>query len=298
MDFDNVKVFPSSEGNVWKYVYEFENAITEAVLYKYNSFEERTVICCSVQSGCPVGCTFCGTGNKFIRNLKAHEIIKQVTHIIDGLEDDENFRHNKCEKLQIMFMSMGEPMLNFDEVQNAIKMLNAVYPSAQLLISTVGIKTTPRQLQKLVDISCDINKVGLQFSIHQSDESKRDVLIPYKNKMSLRQIRDYGVYWNSETDRPVYLNYCIDGDNISEQEINRLKDLFPPRIFHFTFSVICSPDETMKDAGFRNHDVINEVMESFLEDGYNVRMFDPAGQNDVGGGCGQLWYVQEWMKKH
>ena len=57
MTADNVKVFPSSEGNVWKYVYDFEDAITEAVLYKYGSFMKRTVICCSVQSGCPVGCS-------------------------------------------------------------------------------------------------------------------------------------------------------------------------------------------------------------------------------------------------
>lgn len=69
-------------------------------------------------------------------------------------------------------------------------------------------------------------------------------------------------------------------------------------MFYFTFSVICSADETMKDAGYRNLDIINSVMTSFMEDGYNVRVFDPAGQDSVGGGCGQLWYVQEWIKNN
>jgi 23S rRNA (adenine2503-C2)-methyltransferase len=292
---DNVKVFPSSEGNVWKYVYNFGDAIAEAVLYKYESFENRTVICCSVQSGCPVGCTFCGTGKKFIRNLTRIEIISQVFHIIDGLINDYGFNPKECGKLQIMFMSMGEPMLNMANVEEAIDALNATYPNAQLLISTVGINDK-RNLYKLMDMSYLNPKIGLQFSIHQSDESKRDKLIPFKNKMSLREIRDYGIYWKANTERPVYLNYCVDGDNISEGEINRLKDLFPPSVFYFTFSVVCSADETMKDAGFRNHDVIYDVMGSFIEDGYNVRMFDPAGQDDIGGGCGQLWYVQDWLK--
>ena len=62
------KRFDSSEGNVWKYVFDFENAVAEAVLYKYEDFYKRTVLCVSVQSGCPVGCKFCGTGKKFIRN--------------------------------------------------------------------------------------------------------------------------------------------------------------------------------------------------------------------------------------
>ena len=52
----------------------------------------------------------------------------------------------------------------------------------------------------------------------------------------------------------------------------------------------------MKDASFRNLEVIKAFQDKFLEQGYNVRMFDPAGQDDIGGGCGQLWYVQKWLK--
>ena len=54
----------------------------------------------------------------------------------------------------------------------------------------------------------------------------------------------------------------------------------------------------MKDAGYKNLDKIREFEERFLKAGYNTRIFDPAGQDDIGGGCGQLWYVQQWMKEN
>ena len=61
---------------------------------------------------------------------------------------------------------------------------------------------------------------------------------------------NFGIIWNKATGRNVYLNYCVDGNNISNEETDRLKDLFSPLIFNFTFSVICSADETMKTAPF------------------------------------------------
>jgi 23S rRNA (adenine2503-C2)-methyltransferase len=116
------KVFESSEGNVWKYVFTSDDAVAEAVLYKYGKFSKRTVICCSTQSGCPVGCKFCGTGNKFIRNLMWHEIVDQINSIVQ----DKNIDPNCCERFQIMFMSMGEPMLNWNQVEMAIRYFHHV----------------------------------------------------------------------------------------------------------------------------------------------------------------------------
>ena len=192
---------------------------------------------------------------------------------------------------------MGEPMLNFENVEKAIRDLNSLYPNAELLLSTVGIKKA-EVIERLFSVSSDINKVGLQFSIHEAFERKRDELIPYKNKLTLREIRDVGIEWNRLTKRPVYLNYCIGENNQSEEEMNRLKDLFSSTVFNLTFSVICSADENMKDKGYKELDKINNISTGFLECGYNVRVFDPAGQDDIGGGCGQLWYVQDWMNKH
>jgi len=289
------KRFDSSEGNVWKYVFDFENAVAEAVLYKYEDFYKRTVLCVSVQSGCPVGCKFCGTGKKFIRNLTSLEIVAQVKHCLRDM-NIENV-NSVGERFQIMFMSMGEPILNIDNVITAIKDLNNLYPNAELLISTMGPKNNTA-FEKLLKVSIEIQKVGLQFSVHEAFEDKRNQLIPFKNKLNLREIRDFGIEWNKQTKRPVYINYCIGETNQSNEEMDRLKDLFSPAVFNFTFSVICSADENMKDKGYRDLNKINTIASSFVECGYNVRVFDPAGQDDIGGGCGQLWYVQNWMRNH
>lgn len=292
--FNSNKVFESSEGNVWKYVFTKEDAVAEAVLYKYEDFYKRTVICCSTMSGCPVGCTFCGTGKRFIRNLSSEEIVQQIVEVLtsQGIEHDIN---NRCEKFQIMFMSMGEPMLNWNEVENAIVILNNKYPNAQLLLSTIGVDND-ETFGRMIKLSKQIDKVGLQFSIHKSNDDDRNLLIPYKNKMPLWKIRDAGIMWWKETGRKPYLNYCIDGTNNSKEDATRLKTLFSPIIFNLTFSVVCSADETMKEAGYKELEKINEFSNIFIEDGYNVRVFNPNGQDDIGGGCGQLWYVQQWIK--
>lgn len=290
----NYKVFEGNQGNVWKYVFTKEDMVAEAVLYQYENYYKRTVICCSVMSGCPVGCKFCGTGSKFIRNLKAEEIVEQINIVLK----DKNLIYDineKCEKLQFMFMSMGEPMLNWEEVEKAIIQLNKNFSNAQLLLSTIGCDND-ETFSKIINLSKKIDKVGLQFSIHKSNDIERNILIPFRKKMNLQKIRDAGIIWWKETGRNPFLNYCVDGTNNSEKNFEELTNLFSPIIFNFTFSVVCSSDENMKDAAFRNLDVIRNFQNKFLEKGYNVRMFDPAGQDDIGGGCGQLWYVQNWLK--
>ena len=72
-------------------------------------------------------------------------------------------------------------------------------------------------------------------------------------------MRDYGIEWSIQTQRPVYVNYCVTETNHSQGELDRLKDLFPARFFYFTFSVVCSSDETMKEAGFRELETIKGV---------------------------------------
>ena len=292
----NYKVFEGNQGNVWKYVFTKEDMVAEAVLYQYENYYKRTVICCSVMSGCPVGCKFCGTGSKFIRNLTAEEIVEQINIVLKdkNLIDDIN---EKCEKLQFMFMSMGEPMLNWDEVEKAIIQLNQKFSNAQLLFSTIGCDDE-KTFSKIIRLSKKIDKIGLQFSIHKSNDKERNILIPFKKKMNLQKIRDAGMIWWRETGRHPFLNYCVDGTNNTAKNFEELTNLFSPVVFNFTFSVVCSPDENMKDAAFRNLDVIKRFQDKFLKKGYNVRMFDPAGQDDIGGGCGQLWYVQKWLKSY
>ena len=293
------RVLESSEQNVWKYVFTADDMVAEAVLYRYNSFMDRTVICCSVQSGCPVGCSFCGTGKKFIRNLTTSEIVAQVVTILTDRGIFFDMAEKRCKKFQIMFMSMGEPALNWDNVREAIVELDKMFPNAQLLISTVGI-ADKQVLLSMESLSHDIKGLGLQFSIHRSTDKLRNEIIPFKNKLTLREIRDEGIRWWNVTGRKPYLNYCIDGTNNSDADFIRLADMFSPEVFCFTFSVVCDPDPDSIGGTLRFDDLekINAFKKKFDALGYNTRIFDPAGQDDIGGGCGQLWCVQDWLREH
>ena len=102
--------------NVCKFVFTKQDMVAESVLYKYESYKKRTVICCSVQSGCKVGCTFCGTGKRFIRSLTTEEILEQVKIVIENKVLNEVENTNNIEKFQIMFMSMGEPFDNYYQI--------------------------------------------------------------------------------------------------------------------------------------------------------------------------------------
>lgn len=292
--WNKIREIQSSDENVSKFVFEKDNAVAEAVLYKYPTYEERTVICCSTQSGCPIGCRFCGAGDNFIRSFRADEIVSQTVEMLDSKGIDAS----KIEKFQIMFMSMGEPLLNLKELIPAMRTLHEMYPQAALLISTSAPKIGDKQFRELIDVSKEIDKIGLQFSVHESTDEARDLLVPFKNKMTIKEMSIRGLEWSAETGRRPYFNYCVHDKNNSQDDVNRLLDNFSPDIWEATLSVICERDESIAASNQRQRDLTSGFMEKMLESGYSTRMFDPAGQDDIGGGCGQLWFVQDWMEKH
>lgn len=301
--FNSVKVFKSSDENVMKFVFEkkafhlgnddkeYCPIIAEAVLYKYPTYEDRTVICCSVQSGCPVGCSFCGTGKFFIRNLISAEIYMQVVEILEYIKVNTD----DIKKFQIMFMSMGEPMLNVDELITAIGELNYRYPNAQLLISTSAPSISYKEIGKLIGISMTIDKVGLQFSVHESTDEARRKLIP-TNTSTLRQISALGELWSSYTGRKPFFNYCVHEGNNTSIDAELLASVFNPKVWEVTLSVICEKDESVQNSIDRQLELIHDFERHMLNNGFSIRVFNPAGQDDIGGGCGQLWYFQEWLK--
>lgn len=291
------KVFNSSDKNVSKFVFEKDDdgvqkgIAVEAVLYRYNSYEERTVVCCSTQCGCPVGCSFCGTGKFFVRNLTANEIIEQVTTVLSTIDCDIA----KVKKLQIMFMSMGEPFLNYKNVKKAITALAYIYPAAQLLISTSAPKAIKRSLFDFLHFSRSQPKVGLQFSVHESTDEKRGKLIA-SDTLSLANIGFVGELWAQHTGRRPFFNYCVHEGNNRQEDVNNLLRNFNPDVWECTLSVICEKDKTMHNAINEKLDIIQDFLGKMRNAGYSLRVFNPAGQDDIGGGCGQLWYFQEWLK--
>lgn len=289
--WEDVKRVDSSDENVSKYVFEKSNAVAEAVLYKYPTYNERTVVCCSTQSGCPVGCRFCGAGDSFVRSLTAEEIVDQTKHLFA----DRGINPEEVDRMQIMFMSMGEPLLNTKALCDAIRQLNKLYPKSALLIST----SAPRvDYQPIIDLSVEVDKVGLQFSVHESTDEARDELIPFKQKLTLKEISYEGERWAAATGRQPYFNYCVHDKNNKQEDADRIEDLFNPAVWQATISVICERGEHIAAANERQRDLANDFQQKLLTHGFSTRMFDPAGQDDIGGGCGQLWFVQDWMKEN
>lgn len=289
------KVFESSDTNVKKFVFEWNKpkAIAESVLYRYEEYKKRTVICCSVQSGCPVGCTFCGTGKFFVRNLEAFEIVQQVDTVLSTIDCDTQ----DIEKFQIMFMSMGEPFLNYQNLKLAIMFLHNKYKNAQLLVSTSAPKVIYKHYDDFLMLAKSIDKIGLQFSVHESSDLNRKKLIPTDTCL-LKEISSLGNIFAKYVERKPFFNYCVHQNNSSNEDAERLNQLFDKDIWEVTLSVICEKDESVHSSIQRQLDLIKSFNEKLIKLGFSTRVFNPDGQDDIGGGCGQLWYFQEWLKNN
>lgn len=293
--FDDVRIIADDESHVRKYVFTNKTAVAEAVLYRYPTYAERTVICCSTQSGCPVGCRFCGAGDSFVRSLTADEIVDQPARLLDDVYAETGVLPEEMGRLQIMFMSMGEPLLNLKGLVPALRELHGRFPTAALLISTIGPRIDYAEVRA---ISQEIPTIGLQFSVHQPTDSARDELIPFRSKLSLEEIAGEGARWRRATGRKPFFNYCAGPDNSSETDADRLAYLLSPETFCATVSVICERSEGLPATSDYQRELASRFAGYLVERGFDTRTFDPAGQDTIGGGCGQLWFVQDWMSKH
>lgn len=187
------------------------------------SREERWMVGVSVMSGCPVRCKFCATGNlKSFRNLKAEEIYDQIVFVTKQYID--KYSPINSSEFKINYTRMGEPFLNIYEVKEAINMINVLYPNAHHYISTIGIKDS--------DFSWISGNVTLQISLHSLDEGRRNDLIPFKNKMTIKELGRIRTKSNLKTT----LNLTLVDEK--DFDIGKLKEYFDPKYFFVKLSPI------------------------------------------------------------
>lgn len=291
MSWESIKRLTDEAENVTKFVFTQADAVAEAVLYRYPTFAERTVICCSTMSGCPIGCRFCGSGDYFVRNLTAEEIVAQVEHCLEETGEIVS----QIKKLQIMFMSMGEPMLNWKALEMAIRYLHIWYPHAELLVSTSAPDV---DYGPIIARAQKIPTLGLQFSVHESTNEARNRLVPFKAKLTLGQIGMVGDAFFGRTGRHPFFNYCAHDGNTAPANAARLFELYDPKVWKATVSVVCERSEGFTKANDHQYELARNFSGLLIDLGFDVRVFDPAGQDTIGGGCGQLWFVQDWMKNN
>ena len=188
----------------------------EAVLMRYR--DGRRSVCVSSQSGCPLTCAFCATGQmRFGRNLSAGEILDQALH----------FR--RIEPIDhAVFMGMGEPMLNLDSVLEAARRLPDLgVTHRRTTISTVGWLPG---LQRFID---EVEEpIRLALSLHAPDDALRRTLMPVNDRYALREVLAVCRRYVELRHRKVYVEYVmLDGVNDRREQAEALADLLDPKEF-------------------------------------------------------------------
>lgn len=188
------------------------------------SRQDRWMIGVSCQSGCPVRCKFCATGTmKKFRNLTAEEIVEQVEFIVNQNATSYHLWGESFEN-KINYTRMGEPFLNIEAVKKAIEIIDSKYDNVHHYISTIGIKGS--------DFSWIKDNITLQVSVHSLIDSKRDWLIPFKNKMTIEELGQIRTKSNLKTTVNMTL---VDEEDF---DINRLKRMFDKDHFFIKLSPI------------------------------------------------------------
>jgi 23S rRNA (adenine2503-C2)-methyltransferase len=188
----------------------------EAVLMRYR--DGRRSVCVSSQSGCPLTCTFCATGAmRFGRNLRASEILDQVLHF----RRIEQVNH-------LVFMGMGEPFLNYDEVLGAARRLPEIgITHRRTTISTVGWLPG---LTRFVD---EVEEpIRLALSLHAADPRLRSELMPVNDRYPLAAVLAECRRYVELRGRKVFVEYVmLAGVNDSVGRARELADLLDPKVF-------------------------------------------------------------------
>ena len=263
-----------SKDNTKKYLFDVldGNAIESVLMeYKYGK-----TICVSSQIGCKMGCKFCAsTGIDFIRNLSSGEIVEQIL----AVEREEN------EKISnIVFMGIGEPLDNFENVINAIKIINNPkglnIGSRHISISTSGIAPKIYELAEK-NIQCT-----LSISLHATNNKKRSKIMPVNKVYSIEELMKACKYYIEKTNKRISFEYALmknNNDNI--QDAKELVKLLKGMLCHVNLIPINEIDD--KEFKKSTNENIIKFRDYLNENGIVATIRRELGA-DIDAACGQL----------
>lgn len=250
---------------------------------------DRATVCISSQVGCALGCKFCATGQLgFTRNLTVGEIFDQVTGMrkagIKPATLNDAVPGNGFPISNLVFMGMGEPFLNYENVVGAIDKIcspDGLGMSPQrITVSSVGI---PRMIKKMAD---DDPKYHFALSLHAASDIKRSQIIPFNTKHPLADLTDALIYYHRKTDKRFTIEYILFGN--FNDSIADAKDLalfcknFPVKINIIEYNPVpglvftkSDPDKT-------------RAFVTFLESRNLVVNVRQSRGKDIAAACGQL----------
>ena len=263
-----------SKDGTKKYLFDIlDNNAIESVLmeYKYGK-----TICVSSQVGCKMGCKFCAsTGVKFARSLEAGEIVEQLL----AIERDE-----KIHISNLVFMGIGEPLDNYDNVMKAIRILNnpkGINMGARhISISTSGLVPN---IYKLADenIQCT-----LSISLHSSSNEKRSKMMPVNNLYNIQELMKACKYYIEKTNRRISFEYALAKDNNDNiQDAKELAELLKGMLCH----VNLIPINKIEDGKFTksSNENIMKFRDYLNSKGIVATVRRELG-SDINAACGQL----------
>jgi 23S rRNA (adenine2503-C2)-methyltransferase len=258
----------ASDGTVKALFHTADGRPVEAVLMRYR--DGRRSVCVSSQSGCPLTCTFCATGRmKFGRNLTAAEIVDQVLH----------FR--RIEPLDhLVFMGMGEPLMNLDNVLAAARRLPDIGISFRRTgISTVGWVPGIRALTEAVE------PIRLALSLHAPEDALRSQIMPINDRYPLAEVLAACSAFYARKRRKVFIEYVmLAGVNDGYAQAVQLAGLLDPRIYKINLIPYNPTDSVYLGSSRAAIDAFRAVLE---EHGLSATVRLTRGR-DIDAACGQL----------
>jgi 23S rRNA (adenine2503-C2)-methyltransferase len=258
----------ASDGTVKALFHTRDGRAVEAVLMRYR--DGRRSVCVSSQSGCPLTCTFCATGQmKFGRNLTASEILDQVLH----------FR--RVEPVDhLVFMGMGEPLMNLDHVLGAARRLPQVgITHRRTGISTVGWVPGIRRLTE-----SDM-PIRLALSLHAPEDALRSRIMPVNDRYPLAEVLEACRAFYERKRRQVFVEYVmLAGVNDAYGQAVQLAELLDPKIFKLNLIPYNPTGSVYEGSGRPAIDAFRAALE---EHGLRATVRLTRGR-DIDAACGQL----------
>ncbi len=267
----------SKDGTIKNAIELFDGNIVECVLIPSKN---RITACVSSQVGCSLNCRFCATAKlKRMRNLNPDEIYDQV--VLINKQANEFFNRPLS---NIVFMGMGEPLMNYTNVLKSIDKITSKsglgMSSKRIVLSTSGV---PKMIKKMAD---DKVKFKLAVSLHSAINEIRNSIMPFNEKMDLKKLLDSLIYWYSKTKSIITYEYVVwKGINDSEKDIEALINFCkkaPSKVNLIQYNSI--DDSNFVQA---SESVISEYVTRLEKNKISVTIRKSRGQ-DIDAACGQL----------
>jgi 23S rRNA (adenine2503-C2)-methyltransferase len=267
----------SSDGTVKNAVRLHDGLVVESVLIPTNT---RTTACVSSQVGCSLDCNFCATARlKRMRNLEPAEIYDQVIAI-----DKESRLYYNHPLSNIVFMGMGEPLMNYNNVLKAIDMITSPeglgMSPKRITVSTSGVS---KMIKKMAD---DEVKFKLAVSLHSAIEETRNKIMPFTKNFPLTDLREALEYWYSKTKSKITYEYVVWKDiNDNKASIDALVKFckyVPCKVNLIEYNPI--DDGEFQQA---SPEAINAYIKSLDAHGIVAKVRRSRGK-DIDAACGQL----------